>query len=417
MSVRVLGQGYVGLPLALLAAESGFDVVGIELDDEKVRRLLAGNSYVDDVPDSRLRAAIRSGRYAPSGETSRIAGFDVAVISVPTPLANRKPDLKYVEAAAASIAPHIRSGVTVIVESTTFPGTTEEFVRPLLESASGLQAGKDFHLGYSPERIDPGNAAWPLESIPKVVSGIDGASLTAVKGFFESLGIATVPAHGTREAELAKLLENTFRHVNIALVNEIAMFAHELDIDVWEALRVASTKPFGFMPFFPGPGVGGHCIPIDPHYFSWSVEDHLGRSCRFVDLATDINDRMPEYVAQRVAAGLDQRGLPLKGRVVLLLGLAYKADTPDTRESPTYRIAALLQRDGADVVVVDQLAPQNATPRGATRAAGSRADLERADAVVLLVDHANFDLSVLASLPGFILDCRGATSYDNVERL
>lgn len=416
-SVRVLGQGYVGLPLAVLAAESGYEVIGIDSNEEKVAQLAAGHSEVEDVPDDRLQAAIDSGRYSASADSARLAGFDVAVISVPTPLRDRQPDLTHVVAAATTLAPHIRPGSTVILESTTYPGTTEELIRPILEEGSGLEAGKDFFLGYSPERIDPGNPSWQLQSIPKIVSGIDDASRDAVDGFFRRLGISTVPARGTREAELAKLIENTFRHVNIALVNEVAMFSHELGIDVWDAIRAASTKPFGYMPFTPGPGVGGHCLPIDPSYLSWQVERHLGHTFRFVELANDVNEHMPEYVVRRIGSGLNRRGRPFKDSVVMLLGLAYKPGTADTRESPTFRIASLLVAQEAKVVIVDPRAPASATPPDVQRAAGTRDELLAADAVVLLVDHPEFTLDELQTLPGFVLDCRGVTAHPEIERL
>jgi UDP-N-acetyl-D-glucosamine dehydrogenase len=415
--VAVIGQGYVGLPLAVLAAEAGFDVIGVDADAGKVRTIAGGRSPIEDVSDERLRAALASGQYTPTEDVSTAAGFGHAVISVPTPLRDRQPDLAFVEEAVASLAPHLTKGATVILESTSYPGTTEEIVRPLLEGGSGLEAGRDFFLGYSPERIDPGNQTWPLAKIPKIVSGIDGGSLAAVAAFFDRLGIQTVAAKGTREAEMAKLLENTFRHVNIALVNELAMFAHELDIDVWDAIDLAATKPFGFMRFTPGPGVGGHCLPIDPSYLSWRVERHLGHTFRFVELANDVNEHMPEYVVRRVAAGLNGRSLPVRGRTVVLLGLAYKPGTADTREAPAQRIAALLLREGARVAVVDPLVPDAATPPGTERLSGTPDELLAADAIVLLVDQPGLDLDLLERAPGFVLDCRGVRRSSNIERL
>jgi UDP-N-acetyl-D-glucosamine dehydrogenase len=415
--VAVIGQGYVGLPLAVLASESGFDVIGVDADAEKVRTLAGGRSPIEDVSDERLRAALASGRYMPTGDVSKAAGFGHAVISVPTPLRDRQPDLAFVEEAVASLAPHLTRGATVILESTSYPGTTEEIVRPLLEGGSGLEAGRDFFLGYSPERIDPGNETWPLAKIPKIVSGIDDGSLAAVAAFFDRLGIQTVAAKGTREAEMAKLLENTFRHVNIALVNELAMFAHELGIDVWDAIDMAATKPFGFMRFTPGPGVGGHCLPIDPSYLSWRVERHLGHTFRFVELANDVNEHMPEYVVRRVAAGLNRRSLAVRDRHVILLGLAYKRGAADTREAPAYRIADLLLREGARVSAVDPLVSAEATPPGIARLEGTRDELLGADAIVLLVDQPGLDLGVLDDVPGFVLDCRGVLPSGSIERL
>src|SRR6266581_1023948 len=315
--------------------------------------VVAGESYIEDVPDSQLMAAVSAGTFRPSAEARACAGFDVAVITVPTPLRDGLPDLTYIEAAARTLARYLRPGATVIVESTSYPGTTQEQVLPWLEDGSGLIAGTDFHLGYSPERIDPGNLNWTLTTTPKIVSGIDASSLAAVQAFYRGIVDQTVAVSSPREAELAKIIENTFRHVNIALVNEVAMFAHDLGIDVWEAIDAASTKPFGYMPFTPGPGVGGHCLPIDPSYLSWRVERALGQSFRFVELANDINSHMPDYVVRRLMLALNERGLPVRGARILLLGLAYKKNTGDARESPAVRVAQLLAGLGALVRAAD----------------------------------------------------------------
>ena len=327
----VVGQGYVGLPLAMRAVEVGYHVVGYDTDAARVKRLAAGQSFVEDVSAEALQAALASG-YEPSSEPRSCRGFDVAAITVPTPLREGNPDLSYIEEAARTVARYLRPGATVILESTTYPGTTEELVGPILEEGSGLVAGADFALGYSPERIDPGNQEWTLVNTPKVVSGVDPASLEAVRSFYDSLVERTVPVSGPKAAELTKLLENTFRHVNIALVNELAMFAADLGIDVWEAVEAASSKPFGFMAFTPGPGVGGHCLPIDPSYLSWRVKRALGQSFRFVELANDVNDHMPDYVVRRVIEALNRRRLAVNGSRVLLLGLSYKRNTGDARE-------------------------------------------------------------------------------------
>ena len=283
----VVGQGYVGLPLALRGVAVGMDVVGFDVDADRIKQLASGSSYVEDISDGQLASALDSGRYEPTDDPGRLAGFDVAVIDVPTPLSDGVPNLSFVEEAAGSLSRHVRPGSLVILESTSYPGTTEELVGPILDEGSGLSAGRDFHLGYSPERIDPGNPTWSLENTPKVVSGINPASLEAVRSFYDRLVETTVPVSGTREAELTKLLENTFRHVNIALVNELAMFAAELGIDVWEAIDAATTKPFGYLRFTPGPGVGGHCLPIDPSYLSWKVRrwDPLESTCRHASLS------------------------------------------------------------------------------------------------------------------------------------
>jgi UDP-N-acetyl-D-glucosamine dehydrogenase len=312
-AVVVAGLGYVGLPLAMRAVAAGHDVTGYDTNVARVKRLEAGESYVEDVPAGELAAAVASGRFRPSADAGACAGFDVAVITVPTPLRDGRPDLGYVEAASRTLAGHLRRGATVVLESTSYPGTTQEQVLTWLEDGSGLAAGQDFHLGYSPERIDPGNRTWTLASTPKVVSGIDAASLQAVQDFYATIVARTVPVSSPREAELAKLIENTFRHVNIALMNELAMFGHELGVDVWEAIDAASTKPFGYMPFKPGPGVGGHCLPIDPSYLSWRVERTLGQRFRFVELANEINSHMPDYVVRRLLLALNECGRPAKG--------------------------------------------------------------------------------------------------------
>jgi UDP-N-acetyl-D-glucosamine dehydrogenase len=412
----VIGQGYVGLPLALAAVEAGFDVTGFDTDEGRIKLLTAGVSYVEDISDETLAAALATGRYRGTSDGSGCAGFDVAVIDVPTPLRDGQPHLAHVEAAAAMVAGHLRRGATVVLESTTYPGTTEELVRPILEAGSGLMAGDDFFLGYSPERIDPGNRTWDLITTPKVVSGIDAASLEAVSAFYGRIVHTTVPVSGTREAELVKLLENTFRHVNVALVNELAMFAGDLGIDIWEAIDAASTKPFGYMRFTPGPGVGGHCLPVDPSYLSWAVRRTLGESFRFVELANDVNAHMPDYVVRRLVVGFNGRGKAVKGSRVLLLGLAYKADTGDAREAPGSIIAERLATLGADVRVADpHLAPDTAGPF--TLVDLSIEELEAADGVVLVTDHSAFDYQLVTAHAAYVLDTRGRLEGTNVERL
>ncbi len=415
--VVVIGQGYVGLPVAIRAVEVGFDVVGFELDPAKVSGLAAGHSHVEDITDDRLSAALATGRYEATSDPTRMAGFDIAVISVPTPMADGAPDLSYIESASETLAPHIQPGSTVILESTTYPGTTEELSLPILERGSGLKGGTDFHLGYSPERIDPGNATFRLENTPKVVSGMDGASLEKVQGFFDRLVETTVPVSGTREAELTKLLENTFRHVNIALVNELAMFAKDLGIDVWEAIDAASTKPFGYMRFTPGPGVGGHCLPIDPSYLSWQIERRLGQTFRFVELANDVNSHMPDYVVRRVQATLNDLSRSVKGSRILVYGLAYKANTGDARETPSVPICELLVGLGASVDVVDPHVADRQFPAGVTRSDGGADALAAADLLLFLVDHAEFDGEVIVGAGRPVLDCRHQLRGELVEHL
>jgi UDP-N-acetyl-D-mannosaminuronic acid dehydrogenase/UDP-N-acetyl-D-glucosamine dehydrogenase len=399
--LAVIGQGYVGLPLAMRAVEVGFHVVGVESDPYRVARLAAADSYVGDVTGSALRGALETGRFQPTVSYDDAAGFDVAVITVPTPLREGTPDLSHIEAAGRALAPLVRPGTTVVLESTTYPGTTQDLLQPILERGSGLSAGPDFALGYSPERIDPGNPVYGLVNTPKVVSGIDGRSLVAVQEFFDEIVERTVPVSSPREAELAKLLENTFRHVNIALVNELAVFAHELGIDIWEVIDAAATKPFGFMPFTPGPGVGGHCLPIDPSYLSWQVKRALGHSFRFVELANDVNDHMPDYVVQRLMLALNDRGKALNGSRLLLLGLAYKKNTGDARESPAARIAELLAGLGADVHAADPYVDAAHVPIGVEMVELTMEEVSAADAVVILAEHEAFDLSLLADATVF----------------
>ncbi len=413
--VVVVGQGYVGLALAMGAVEAGFDVVGIDQDDNKIKRLAAGDSYVEDVAEGVLSAALSTGRYEPTSDPARCAGFDIAVIDVPTPLHEGNPNLSHVEAAARMISGHLTRGATVILESTTYPGTTEELVAPILEEGSGLVAGTDFHLGYSPERIDPGNPTWTLVAIPKVVAGIDPPSLEAVRSFFDRIVDRTVPVSSTRVAELTKLLENTFRHVNIALVNELAMFAGDLGIDVWESIEAASTKPFGYMRFTPGPGVGGHCLPIDPSYLSWKVRRSLGVPFRFVELANDVNAHMPDYVVRRLVHALNRMGKPANGSRILVLGLAYKRNTADARTSPGVSIVDGLVELGAQVVVADpHMRAEDVT---VPLVVATPEEIATADAVVLVTDHDAFDYASVVDNAPFVLDTRNRMTGPNVERL
>ncbi|MFI8288545.1 nucleotide sugar dehydrogenase [Streptomyces sp. ms191] len=418
MRVVVVGQGYVGLPLAIRAAEVGHQVIGYDVDAERVKSLAAGESYVEDVSSERIRAAMEAGTYRASDSARDCGGFDVAVVTVPTPLHEGTPDLRYIEESARTLARYLRPGATVVLESTTYPGTTQELFAPLLEEGSGLVAGADFHLGYSPERIDPGNPVWGFEETPKVVSGVDEASLKAVRDFYDELVETTVPVGSPKEAELAKLLENTFRHVNIALVNEIAMFARHLDIDVWQAIDAASSKPFGFMRFTPGPGVGGHCLPIDPSYLSWRVQRELGQSFRFVELANDINNHMPEYVTRRLINAFNTRRRAVNGSRVLLLGLAYKKNTGDARESPALRISQLLLDMGAELRAADPhvVEGHRVDPR-LVRVELTKEELEAADAVVLLTDHDAFDYALVEQHAAFVLDCRRRLSGPRIEVL
>jgi len=403
--VVVVGQGYVGLPVAMRASQVGFSVVGFEASADKVKSLAAAQSYVEDIDDATVAAALDAG-YLPTDDPDHLAGFDVAVISVPTPLSDGQPDLGYIESAGRTLAGHLRPGACVILESTTYPGTTTELLGPILAAGSGLGIDQ-FHLGYSPERIDPGNTTWTLSNTPKVVSGNTVEALEVVDAFFSAIVDRTVPVGTCAEAELVKLLENTFRHVNIALVNELAMFARELDVDIWRAIDAAATKPFGFMAFRPGPGVGGHCLPIDPSYLAWRVKRHLGHTFRFVELANDVNEHMPDYVHDRITAMLNRDRIALNGSRVLLLGLAYKASTGDWRESPSVHVARRLAASGAEISICDpHVTDLNARTVEHPMVDFSESELAAADVVVVLVDHPEFEPAVIAAHARCVFDAR-----------
>jgi UDP-N-acetyl-D-glucosamine dehydrogenase len=411
----VVGQGYAGLPVAMRAVEVGFDVVGFDVDVAKIKRLAAGESRVEDVSSDVVTSALATGRYEPTSDPERTRGFDVAVIDVPTPLSEGVPNLSHVTDAATMLASSLRAGATVILESTTYPGTTEDLVAGILEEGSGLVAGRDFHLGYSPERIDPGNPTWGFVNTPKVVSGIDEDSLDAVQAFFDRLVDRTVPVSGTREAELTKLLENTFRHVNIALANELAVFAEAMGINIWEAIDAASTKPFGYLRFTPGPGVGGHCLPIDPSYLSWKVRLSLGQPFRFVELANDINAHMPDYVVSRLTLALNRDKRSVNGSRVLLLGIAYKPNTGDVRESPGLVIAQSLRALGADVRVADPHVSSDAADMVHVELTAE--EVQATDAVVIVTDHDAFDYDMVRDHARYVLDTRNRVQGPRVESL
>ncbi|ASR39346.1 UDP-N-acetyl-D-glucosamine dehydrogenase [Prauserella marina] len=413
----VAGQGQVGLPIAMRAVSTGFTVVGVDLDAVRVWSLKDGNSYVDDVPDGELRWALNSGRYLPTDRYDDADGFDAAIIAVPAPLRGTVANLSCIEAAAGGLAPHLRAGATVVLESTTCPGTTEELVVPLLERGSGLVAGTDFFAGYSPHRTEPGNARWTLVNTPKVVSGIDADSLAAVSDLYGRLVETTIPVSSPRVAELTTLLENAFRHVNIALVNEIAMFAHQLDIDVWEAIEAAGSKPFGYLPFTPGPGAGGHCLPVDPSRLTWHARHDPDRDFRFVALANDINDRMPEYVLYRLAGALGRDRKQLAGATIVLLGLAHRANTGELTESPALTLIDLLHERGATVHVVDSHVEPHRCPPGVKLVELSEQHLRDADGVVLLTDHEDIDYPMVESSARWVLDTRHRLRGDRVEHL
>jgi nucleotide sugar dehydrogenase len=415
--LAVVGLGYVGMPMVREAVRNGMRVVGLDVDPGRVERLNAGISHVDDISDGEVATLLAQGFRATSDE--RVLGAaDTIVICVPTPLdEDRRPDLGAVIGAATMVAENLSADTLVVLESTTWPGTTEEVVRPLLEK-SGLSAGTGFYLAYSPERIDPGNPVYDLRNTPKIVGGLTGACLDRAMAFYGKLVEQVVPVRGTREAEMAKLLENTYRQVNIALVNEIAILCDELSIDVWDTISAAATKPFGYQPFRPGPGVGGHCIPIDPSYLSHRVR-RLGHQFQFAELAQQVNDRMPAYVAERAVRLLHRNGRCANGASVLLLGVTYKPDIADGRESPAEPLARRLRAARAKVGYFDPLIGDwSAGGVPVPRADDLEEALTSADLVILLQPHRSFDLSLVATRPAMVLDTRGVLPpSETVERL
>ncbi len=413
----VIGLGYVGLPLVVEAAGVGLQVVGLDSSERVVEELNQGRSHVDDVADADVSDILSRG-FVATTDASCIATADVVVICVPTPLDGELgPNLDAVQDAARRIAKHLQPGQLVVLESTTYPGTTEEVLVPILET-SGLVAGQDFFVAYSPERIDPGNTRFTLRNTPKVVGGITPLSTERAVAFYSQVVDEVILSVGVKEAEMTKLLENTYRHINIALVNEMAQFCAELDVDLWDAIRCASTKPFGFSPFFPGPGVGGHCIPIDPNYLSHRVQTRLGYSFRFVELAQEINAGMPAYVVRRIQDLLNDQSLPLRNSRILLLGVTYKADIGDVRESPAEDIAKALIELGARVSYIDPLVDSWAIDGAEVKKTADLSDgLREAHVAVLLQAHSSFDHNEISGGGTWTLDTRGVLSGPMVVRL
>jgi UDP-N-acetyl-D-glucosamine dehydrogenase len=418
--IGIVGIGYVGLPIAVAFGEAGFDVVGIDLRQEKVDTINAGASHLMDVPEDRIKALVDAGRLKASSDFAPLHEADAVIICVPTPLASGQPDLSRVVFAGEEIAKVLKPGSLFILESTTYPGTTEELLQPLLE-AGGLTAGTDFLLAYSPERIDPGNPQYEFEDIPKVVGGIDEASTEAARALYQTVVPKVVVVSGTREAELAKLIENTYRHVNIALVNELAIYSHELGIDIWEAIEAAATKPFGFQAFWPSPGWGGHCIPLDPSYLSWKVRQSRSHEVRFVELAQSINSEMPRHVIERLSALLNDAGKPIRGSKILGIGVAYKGGTEDTRESSGLRILDMLARKGAEVSYHDPLVAEVETDDGIKMESVplETSTLETQDAVVVFVPQTGVDWETIVEHAPLIFDCCNAfgRTTKNLHRL
>jgi nucleotide sugar dehydrogenase len=413
----IVGLGYVGLPLAHEATLAGLAVVGFDVNQAVVDGLNSSVSHIDDLSDDQI-AEIRSLGFRATTDESELAAAHTIVICVPTPLSeDGGPDLGPVRSATATVARNLQPGTLVVLESTTYPGTTEELVQPMLE-ASGLELGKDFNLAFSPERVDPGNPTFGIKNTPKVVGGVTPECTERAAAFYGRFIDTVVPAKGAREAETAKLLENTYRHVNIALVNEMARFCHELDIDLWDVIRLAKTKPFGFQAFYPGPGVGGHCIPIDPNYLSYNVRSRLGYPFRFVELAQEINATMPSYVAHRAQNLLNDAGLATKGATVLLLGVTYKPDIADQRESPAVELAEALVKLGADVRFHDPYVERwGVDGLSLTREEDLDGALQKADLVILVQHHKAYDVPALVDRAERFFDTRGVTAPGEAHRL
>ena len=404
----VIGAGYVGLPLAVEFALAGYDVTVIDIDADKVRRINKGESYIPDVSEASLRRAVREKRLRATVDYSEIRRMDSVNICVPTPLRKTKdPDLSYVVTAAEKVRDHLHRGLLVILESTTYPGTTEEIVLPILEE-TGLRVGQDFHLAFSPERVDPGNPQYSTRSIPKVVGGITPACCKLAVALYRNCIDKVVPVSSTRVAELVKLLENTFRSVNIGMVNEMALLCNQLKIDVWEVIDAASTKPFGFMPFYPGPGLGGHCIPVDPFYLSWKAK-MTGFEARFIELAGMVNSMMPGFVVEKVTEALNRRSKSVRGSRVHALGVTYKRDTDDIRESPALDVLTLLAERGARLSYTDPYVSEiQVLDKRLKGVEGRPAVLRAADCVVLLTDHKAFALKDILKDAKIIVDTRNA---------
>ncbi|MEK7703927.1 MAG: nucleotide sugar dehydrogenase [Myxococcota bacterium] len=411
--IGVVGLGYVGLPLVLTFARKGLRLVGFDIDEEKIRKLRVGESYIRHIAAEPLKALVDNGQLTPTTDFTRVRDCDAVIICVPTPLnKNREPDVSYIVNTARSIAPYLKRGQLVVLESTTYPGTTDELLSKELETPTGLRAGVDYFLAFSPEREDPGNPNFDTQRIPKVVGGLTPACREVAVALYRSALDKVVPVSSTRAAEMAKLLENIFRSVNIALVNEMKLVAERMDIDIWEVIDAAATKPFGFMPFYPGPGLGGHCIPIDPFYLTWKAREYEVAT-RFIELAGEVNTAMPRHVVDRTAEALNQRKKPLNGSKILMLGIAYKRDIDDVRESPALAIIELLRERGAEVSYHDPYVPATHEMRhhnlDMRSVELSDAALRTADVVLIITDHTSIDYERVVRLAPLVVDTRNAT--------
>jgi UDP-N-acetyl-D-glucosamine dehydrogenase len=413
-SIAVIGIGYVGLPLSLQFCRKGISVLGLDIDQSKVDRINRGESFIHHIPSAVVAEEVSAGRFSASTDFSEVSKHKAAVICVPTPLnKNREPDISYIIDTGKVIAPHLQRGMLVVLESTTYPGTTDEDLRKVLEEGSGLKAGSDFHLAFSPEREDPGNPDSVVAKIPKVVGGLTPECLKRATELYSSALNTVVPVSSCRAAEATKLLENIFRGVNIALVNELKMVYDAMGIDVWEVIDAAKTKPFGFMAFYPGPGLGGHCIPIDPFYLTWKAREY-GMSTRFIELAGEVNTSMPDYVMIRLSDALNDHGKPLRGSKVLLVGLAYKSNVDDDRESPGYVLLDKMRAKGVDVAYYDPYIPEIKITREHAHWAGTKcvlwdqSTISRFDAVIIATSHENVNYEELGAWSKLIVDTRNA---------
>jgi UDP-N-acetyl-D-glucosamine dehydrogenase len=410
--VAVIGLGYVGLPLCLAFAKSGANVLGVDVDSTKANKIIAGESYIKHIPSGDIAAAVEAKKLTATDDFSKLMNAEAILICVPTPLTvNRTPDLSYVEATVWALAPHLREGQLVVLESTTYPGTTDEVVKPILEKGSGLIAGEDFYLAYSPEREDPGNPKSNFSDCPKVVGGYSERCLDEACLLYKRIVKNVVPVSDCKIAEATKLMENIFRSINIALVNELKVIYAQMGIDVWEVIRAASTKPFGYMPFYPGPGLGGHCIPIDPFYLSWKALE-FGHHTRLIELAGEINTAMPDFVVSRVIEALNDSGKAVRESRILILGIAYKADVDDDRESPSYTIIDSLEKRGAIVSYNDPHVPLIRAGRSSGSVAGRECVpiTSEYDAIVLCTNHKEYETFDFESLGVPLVDCRDAST-------
>jgi UDP-N-acetyl-D-glucosamine dehydrogenase len=407
--VGIIGLGYVGLPLAVEFAEAGFSVTGFDIWKKKVKLINSGRSDIDDVPDLRVEQLVKAGNLVATSDPKLLRKMDTVSICVPTPLSKTKdPDVSYILAAVEWVKDHIHKDMLIILESTTYPGTTEDMILPMLQE-SGLKVGRDFYLAFSPERVDPGNTKFTTKNTPRVVGGITPRCTRVAKAFYEQVIGVIVAMSSTKAAEMVKLLENTFRSVNIGLVNEVALMCDRLDINVWEIIDAAASKPFGFMPFYPGPGLGGHCIPIDPHYLSWKLKS-LNYYARFIELAGDINSHMPEYVVDRIRRVLNEHGKSVKNSNILILGVTYKRDIKDTRESPALDVIKLLEKEGARLHYNDPYVPEIKWDGDAHRSSRlTPALLKKVDLTVVLTDHTSYNYQWIVDNSSLIFDTRNAT--------